>query len=383
MRAPSVLARLDWWVLLAAAAVAIVGCAFIRSATLDDPDYERLYVKQVVLLTIAAGSGLGLVLIPYQRVLRWAWAWYAMGVLALLGLRLFGTVINGSQRWYSLPGFSVQPSEFAKLATIVALASFLRFRNKTGLSDGLFVPLVIAAVPAVLVLRQPDLGSALVFGPVLLAMCFVAGTPTRSLLWLLAISAVVSLAAYFVLHDYQRERIDVWLEHFSWQEGEERSSSEVRAAILGSGYQPWQSLIAIGSGGLLGFGFGEGPQNRYGFLPYNFDDYIFSVVAEESGLFGACGLLLLQALLVLGLLGIALRTRERFGRLIAVGVATYFATQTLVHIAVCTWLIPATGLPMPLVSYGGSSVMVSMWAVALVLNVGARQEHVLAPDGFG
>lgn len=383
MKSSRVLSRLNWWVVLAAAAVAMVGCAFVRSATLDDSVRSGLYVKQGVLLSIAAGSGLGLILIPYQRVMRYAWALYAVAVAGLVGLRWFGTTINGSQRWYSLPGFSVQPSEVAKLGVIIALASYLRFRSKTRLFDGLLVPLMIAGLPALLVLRQPDLGSALVFGPVLFAMCFAAGAPTRSLLRLLAVALVVGVGAYFVLHDYQRVRVDVWMDHFTWETGAERNDPQVRSAILGSGYQPWQSLIAIGSGGLTGFGFEQGPQNRYGFLPYRYDDYIFSVVAEEVGLLGACGLLGLQGLIVVGLLGIAWRTRERFGRLLAVGVATYLATQTLVHAAVCTWLIPATGLPMPLVSYGGSSVIVSVWALALALNVGARQEHVLAPDGFG
>jgi len=383
MRASAVLARLNWWVVLAASAVAMLGCAFIRSSTMDDPVRSGLYVKQGLLLAIAAGSGLGLILVPYQRVIRYAWVLYACAVAALIGLRWFGTTINGAQRWYSLPGFSVQPSEIAKLGVIVALASYLRFRSKAGVVEGVLVPLLIAGVPALLVLRQPDLGSALVFGPVLFAMCFAAGAPTRSFVRLLLLALVVCAGAYFVLHDYQRVRVDVWVDHFAWDSGAERNDPDVRSAILGPGYQPWQSLIAIGSGGWTGFGFEQGPQNRYGFLPYRYDDYIFSVVAEEVGLLGACGLLLLQALVVVGLLGIAWRTRERFGRLLAVGVATYIATQTLVHAAVCTWLIPATGLPMPLVSYGGSSVVVSVWALALALNVGARQAHVLAPDGYG
>jgi rod shape determining protein RodA len=381
MRTVHVLHRLDWWIVLLAMTVAVCGCAFVHSATLEDASFSGLHLKQMLLLAIAVGSGGVIVLIPYLRVGQWTWVLYGLGIAALLGLSVLGTTINGAQRWYRLPGFTLQPSEFAKLATILALASYLRFRSSMRTLDGLIVPLCITAVPALLVWRQPDLGSALVFGPVMLAMCYAAGAPARGLLTLVALGVVLAGAGYFVLHDYQRDRVDAWLAHFQWGEGAEREA-DVRAMLRDAGYQPWQALIAIGSGGLDGFGLGSGPQNRYGFLPYRFDDYIFAVVAEETGWLGAAFVLLLQGALIAGLFAIALRTRERFGRLLAIGVAAYFATQTLIHAAVCTWLIPATGLPMPLVSYGGSSTVVSVWGIALVLNAGARREPVLASDGF-
>lgn len=375
------LLRVNWWVVLAAATLALVGCAFIRSATLGESSMGGLYAKQLLVLSIAAASAVAIVVLPYRKITNWAWPLYGAAVLLLLGLPFFGITVNGAQRWYRLPGFYVQPSELAKLAVVVALASYLRFRAKARTFDGLLVPLLIAGVPALLVLRQPDLGSALVFLPVMLAMCLAAGAPVRSLLLLLGVGLLAACAAYFVIHDYQRARIDAWAGHFSWGAHPD-SDPATRDVIRGPGYQPWQSLIAIGSGGMTGFGFTQGPQNRYGFLPYRFDDYIFSVVAEETGFLGALALLGLHGFLVAGLLSIALRCRERFGRLLAVGVAAYFATQSLAHAAVCTWLVPATGLPMPLVSYGGSSTLVSVWMVALALNVGAAREPVLAPDGF-
>jgi rod shape determining protein RodA len=141
-------------------------------------------------------------------------------------------------------------------------------------------------------------------------------------------------------------------------------------------------LIAIGSAGWFGFGVGEGPQNRYDFVPYRNADYIFSVVAEETGLLGVIGLMLLQAALVLVLLRIASRSRERFGRILVVGVATFLGSQTLMHIAVCSWLVPSTGLPLPLMSYGGSSTMVTVLALAMALNIGARRQPALASDAF-
>jgi rod shape determining protein RodA len=152
--------------------------------------------------------------------------------------------------------------------------------------------------------------------------------------------------------------------------------------LLGPAYQPWQSLIALGGGGFTGHGLGQGPQNRYDFLPYRSADYVFAVVGEETGWLGCAGVLTLHGLLVYGLLAIAHKTRERFGRLLCVGTAAWLGSQTLIHAAVCGWMVPATGLPMPLISYGGSSTLAVVLGIALCLNVGARREPVLAGDGY-
>jgi rod shape determining protein RodA len=376
------LRRLDWGLILLAATLALIGWMFVRSATGSDARFSYLPIKQAANFAVAAIAAIACVLVPYLRIARHAWTIYGAAVLSLLALPWLGVNVNGATRWFRLPGFLVQPSEFAKIALILGLAAYLRFRSKAAIREGLLVPIAITAVPAVLILRQPDLGSSLVLWPVLLAMCWAAGASSRSLLMVIGAGAVALLAAYFVMHDYQRARIDIWLEHFAWGERAPETDPAVRDVIRGGGYQPWQSLIAIGAGGWLGFGLGEGPQNRYDFLPYRFDDYVFAVVAEETGWLGAATLLGLYGLLVLGLLGIARRTRERFGRLVVVGIAAYLGTQLLVHAAVCTWLVPATGLPLPLISYGGSATVGAALALGLALNVGARREPVLASDGF-
>jgi cell division protein FtsW (lipid II flippase) len=378
----AVFRRVNWWLVLVAGAISVVGLVFIRSATMGD-EFSIQPVKQVLFLAIAAGFGFFLLLVPYGKLVRCAWPMYGLAVLGLALLPFFAPVINGARRWYILYGISLQPSEVAKPAVILALASYLRFKSTARTMEGLMIPMAITALPVFLVLKQPDLGSSLVFWPVLLAMCYAAGTPARSLLVVLglAVGAVV-LAFLFSMHDYQRQRIEVWGEHFTWTEEDLSGDLEVQGRLRDAGYQPWQSLVAIGSGGLTGFGLHEGPQNRYDFLTYRSVDYIFSVITEETGLLGAYAVLGLQAILVLGLLSIALQTRERFGRLLAVGVATYLGTQMLIHTAVCTWLVPATGLPMPLVSYGGSSTLAAACSIALVLNVGARREPVLGADGF-
>jgi rod shape determining protein RodA len=377
-----VLRRVDGWLLLCTAALALCGLVFIGSATSDDALFAAQQTRQALFLACGAGLGFFLILPHYVHLLRGSWLLYGSVVLALLGLPLFAPEINGARRWYAFPGFSIQPSEFAKLAVVMALAALLRFKSRARTFDGLLVPMLVAGLPALLVLRQPDLGSALVFGPVLLAMCYAAGAPARSILLVLGISLGIAVAAYLtVLHSYQQERVAVWLQHWTWSD-DVMGTSTVRDVLRGPGYQPWQALIALGGGGLGGFGIGEGPQNRYDFLPYRSEDYVFAVVGEEVGWIGCAVVLGLVAVLVFGILGIAMRTRERFGRLCCVGVATWIGVQSLCHVAVCGWLAPATGLPMPLLSYGGSSTLATLLGVALCLNIGARREPILAGDGF-
>ena len=372
----------DAWLCLAVVALCLVGLVFIGSATADDALFGAQQGRQALFVTVGLGCGFFVLLPHYAHVLRAAWIFYAGAVLALLGLPFFAPEINGARRWYAFPGFSVQPSEFAKVAVVIALAAMLRFKSRPKTLDGLLLPALVAAVPALLVLRQPDLGSSIVFGVVLIAMCWAAGAPGRSVLALLGLASLALVVAYFgLLYDYQRERIDVWLQHWGWNEQNIRTH-EVQAVLREAGYQPWQALIAMGAGGVQGYGLGQGPQNRYDFLPYRSEDYVFAVVGEETGFLGVAVVLGLVAAIVLGLLSIAERTRERFGKLVCVGVATWFGAQSLLHVAVCGWLVPSTGLPMPLISYGGSSTLAMLLALALCVNIGARREPVLAGDGF-
>ncbi|HLQ37519.1 MAG TPA: FtsW/RodA/SpoVE family cell cycle protein [Planctomycetota bacterium] len=378
-----VLAEVNWWLWLCTVLLGLLGLVFVHSATQDRPDLADQHGKQALYLACSLGLGCLLLLPHYGRVRRLAWPLYVLAVSGLLGLWLFAPVINGARRWYTLPGFSVQPSEFAKPAVVVALAALLRFKGRSRTFDGLLVPMLVAGLPALLVLKQPDLGSSLVFWPVLLAMCYAAGAPTRGLLVVMAVGVLGAVLAYFtVFHDYQKERVDVWFQHFGWTDADVLGDPHVRAVLWDAGYQPWQALVAMGGGGYAGFGIGQGPQNRYDFLPYRSEDYLFAVVGEETGWLGCALVLLLFMVLVLGLLAIAVRTRERFGRLLCVGVAAWLGAQALIHAAVCGWMVPATGLPMPLLSYGGSATLAAVLGIALCLNVGARREPVFAGDGF-
>jgi rod shape determining protein RodA len=375
---------IDWWVVLLASTIGVLGVLFVHSATFGT-EFEALASKQVLFLCAGAIVGAVVVMVPYARFLRSAWAIYALALVALLLVFVFGSVLNGARRWYRVPGlgFTLQPSEFAKLAVVLALASWFRFRDRPGGVDGVLVPALITAVPVGLVFLQPDFGSSLTFWPILFAVAYAAGASGRRLVAFAGAGLAVLVGSWFtILHEYQKSRVRVWLAHFGWDRAAVEGDPEVRALLLGEGYQPWQSLIAIGSGGIDGHGYLQGPQSRFDFLPYRSGDYVFAVVAEETGLVGAVGLLLLYLLLVVGLLRIAMRTRERFGRLVAVGIAAWLGAQAFLHVAVCAWLLPATGLPMPLVSQGGSVTVAAALGIALVLNIGARHEPVLGADGY-
>ena len=377
-----VLRNVDGWLVLIIAALCLAGLLFIGSATIDDAIFGAQQGRQSLFVIVGLGVGFFVVLPHYVHIMRASWFLYGVVVLALMGLPFFAPSINGARRWYAFPGFSIQPSEFAKIAVVLALAALLRFKSRAKTFEGLIVPMLIAAVPALLILKQPDLGSSLVFAPVLLAMCYAAGASARSIMILLGISAGVMVFAYFyLLHDYQVVRVEMWGHHWSWDDSNLRTH-EVREMIRGKGFQPWQALIAMGSGGWSGHGLGLGPQNRYDFLPYRSEDYLFAVVGEESGFLGCLLILGLIAALVIGLINIAGRTRERFGKLVCVGVAAWLGSQSLFHVAVCGWLIPSTGLPLPLLSYGGSSTLAMLLALAICINIGARREPILSGDGF-
>ncbi|MBK8978242.1 MAG: rod shape-determining protein RodA [Planctomycetes bacterium] len=374
------LQRIDWWVVLLAATLGAIGVLMVGSAT-HGLQFEGLAQKQMLYLCAGVGLGIAIVLVPFSRVRRLAWPIYFAVVAALALLPVFGAVLNGARRWYVIFGFGLQPSEFAKCAVVLAVAAWLRFRDASRLADGIVLPLAITTLPVLLVFLQPDLGSSLVFWPTTLGMCYAAGARVRHIAVVVALGLALLVLGWFtVLHDYQKTRVLVWLQHFGWDRAAVDTDPGVREVLLGDGFQPWQSLIAIGSGGWTGFGYMQGPQNRFEFLPYRSGDYVFAVVCEETGLLGALGVIGLELALVTALLGIAIRTRERFGRLCAVGIATWIGTQALIHVAVCSWLLPSTGLPMPFISHGGSATLAVWTGIALVVSVGARNEPVLARE---
>ncbi len=302
-----------------------------------------------------------LVLVDYHRWLEWAYLLYGLNVFFLLLVLEMGVVRGGAQRWLTFGGFNIQPSEFAKVTTILALARYLGSRKemvkqswKALFSAGLFV-----VVPMLLILREPNLGTAAVFIPVTLAMLLAWGIRLRVLGILLASGAALVPFGWLRLADYQRSRLLVFL--------------NPNEDPLGAGYTVVQSRIAIGSGEIWGKGWLAGTQNQLNFLPERHTDFIFSVVGEEWGFLGSSLCLGLLALLFYRGILIATQTRDPFGRLLVVGLITLLATHSVVNIGMTMGLMPVVGLPLPFLSYGGSWLMTCLVAVGIILSVGVRR----------
>jgi rod shape determining protein RodA len=283
-----------------------------------------------------------------------------LGLGGLVAVFLLGRTVSGARRWLLVGPVSVQPSELFKLCFVLMAVWLLtsRWAQPVG-KTVLMMAAPLAIVPAVLIVKQPDLGTALLLFPVLIALLVAAGMRMRLLGGLALAGVAVAPLAWLVLKDYQRERLLVFLD-------------PVRDP-LGSAYNVIQAKIAIGSGQLLGKGVAGATQSRLAFLPERHTDFIFAVFAETWGFVGCLVLLTCYALLLLRGFDIAASTREPVGRLVALGVTALVATQVLVNVGMVTGLIPVVGIPLPFMSYGGSSMVVSMMALGLLLSVRMRQ----------
>lgn len=282
---------------------------------------------------------------------------YVVSIAALVFVFAVGASAYGSRRWILVAGTQVQPSEVAKIATVIMLAKFFADNEQHMRSLRVFVTsLAIAGLPALLVLIEPDLGSALVFGVIWLAMAVIAGVRPLHFAALMTLAlALAPGALYAIAHDYQKERIDVWL--------------DPNKDPLGTGFNILQAEISIGSGGLLGKGFTHGTQTQLDYLRTQTTDYIFSVGAEELGFVGAMVLFGLFILLLFRCLRVANLADDAFGRLMATGVVAFILFQVFVNIGVNIRLVPVTGVPLPLVSQGGSSLITVLLSLGIVQSV--------------
>ena len=298
--------------------------------------------------------------IDYRRLVQMAPLLYLGGLVALVAVFALGRTVSGARRWLLIGPLSVQPSEMFKIC-FVLMAVWLvtsRWAQPVG-KIALILAAPVALIPAVLIVKQPDLGTALLLFPVLIALFVAAGLRLRTLGGLVLAGVAALPLAWFAMKEYQRERILVFLDPFR--------------DPLGSAYNVIQAKIAIGSGQLLGKGVAGATQSRLAFLPERHTDFIFAVFAETWGFVGCLVLLTCYALLLLRGFDIAASTREPVGRLVALGVTALVATQVIVNVGMVTGLIPVVGIPLPFMSYGGSSMVVSMMALGLLLSVRMRQ----------
>lgn len=368
------LRNLDW--LLIASAVGIVGFGLlaIASATrswVADPLY---YVKrQIIWVAIGLVAMVVVLLFDYNTFASLSRLVYT-GNLGLLAVVLvIGKVALGAQRRISLGFFELQPSELAKVAIILTLAALLRRRERQMESwKNLVWPFVHVGIPMLLILKQPDLGTSLVFIAILLGQLFMAGAPVRKLGLVLGGGLAVVVLAVFLhlkfglpipLQDYQLNRLLVFL--------------NPEADPLGAGYHVIQSTIALGSGRFLGKGLFAGTQNRLNFLPEQHTDFIFSVIAEEMGFVGVVALLTLYFVLIWRGIRIIAQAKDLYGVLVATGVTTMFTFHLLVNVGMTAGIMPVTGIPLPMVSYGGSSMLSSFMGIGLLLNVQMRHHKIL------
>jgi len=322
-----------------------------------------LYLRQTMWLGLGVIIMICLTFFNYRLLWEGAWVIYAFSIILLIGVLIFGRQTLGAQRWFKIGSFSFQPSEFAKLAFIILLARYLSpegiERKMTRFID-LFIPVVLLGVPFVLVMKQPDLGTALVFIFIFFGMLYFAGVRIKHLIMLLAIGLGVSPLGWFLLRNYQKARVMAFF--------------DPGRDPLSSGYHIIQSRITIGSGRFFGKGFLGGTQTQLRFLPKQHTDFIFSVIGEEFGFIGALILILLYLILIWRAMKAA-STRDMFGRLLVAGIVLGFTFQIFVNIGMGIGLAPVTGLPLPLLSYGGSSLIFTLIGIGIILNV--RMRHFI------
>ncbi|MCL6640268.1 MAG: rod shape-determining protein RodA [Candidatus Rokubacteria bacterium] len=348
------------WLLIGGAA----GLALVSALTLANLHVGRaggtVAPRQLVWAAVGLLAMVVVASVDYRRLVRAAPLLYGLGLAGLVAVFVVGRTVSGARRWLAVGPLTVQPSEFFKLAFLLMVVWLLVARWAQPITAGVLAWLVpIVGVPFVLIIRQPDLGTALLLVPLTLALLVGAGVPWRRLAVLPALGVAAAPVAWLALKDYQRERILVFLD-------------PVRDP-LGSAYNVIQAKIAIGSGQLLGKGVAGATQSRLAFLPERHTDFIFAVFAEMWGFVGCLVLLAGYALLLLRGFDIAARARDPVGRLVALGATSLLAAQILINVGMVVGLLPVVGIPLPFLSYGGSSMLVSMMALGLLLSVRMRQ----------
>jgi cell division protein FtsW (lipid II flippase) len=332
---------------------------------------QSIFLKQATFLAIAF-SLMGLVAWPhYLGYRQLGFVAYLLLAGALFLLLVKGTYTRGARGWFALGPFSLQPAEFMKIALVLVLANVLMYGKDLQSGTGLLLPLGVTALPAGLIVVQPDLGTTLLFVPTLLAMLYTAGARRLHLAVMVGVLLVAAPAAYaYGLKDYQRNR----LMSFAFPE---RVPPDQR-------YQQDQSKKACSAGGVIGRGLGESGAALPFYIPDRHTDFVFSIIAEELGFVGSTFVLLLYAAFFVSAYRVAYLTREPFGRLLVVGLTTWMATQTFINLGMTLSVAPITGLTLPFVSYGGSSLLTCGISAGLILNVSARwQPSFSARDSGG
>ena len=358
---------MDFTLIAATAAILVMSLVIIGSAThINTPSDERYWFvqRQGIFAILNVAVAIFLMNFDYKILQAYGNKMYIFNLIMLVAVMVVGQSALGAQRWIQLGPISLQPSEFSKLIMIVSLAGMLEERvGKLNNLHDLLPVAVYVGVPFLLVMKQPDLGTSLVFMAIFFGMIFVCGVNLRLLGGIFGVGLACMPILWHFLKDYQKMRIMVFM--------------DPNVDPLGSGYHIIQSKIAIGSGMLFGKGLFGGTQSQLNFLPENHTDFIFAVVGEELGFIGAAFLLLLYLVVLWRGIKIARDASDMFGRLLAVGITSMLAFHVLVNVGMTTGIMPVTGIPLPFMSYGVSSLTTNILSIAILLNIHMRKQKLL------
>jgi rod shape determining protein RodA len=354
----------NWPLAIAPVLIAILGALCIQSADLHDPDAAGEFKKQLIYILLGVPLMIGFSFIDYRNWRRWALPLYVVNLILLLIIMRLGHSALGAQRWISLGPFGTfQPSEPAKLILAISLATVLCRHTYDRIQD-IWKPLVAAAIPALLIIKQPDLGTGLVIGSILTAQLFF-GLPKLGDFFLYILAVVTAAAAAVgtnaILKPFQKARLLVFL--------------NPHADPQGAGYNLNQSKIAVGNGEWFGRGLHHGTQTQLNFVPEHSRDFIFTVLAEEFGFLGALTLVILYSALLYGGIRTMTVARDRFGLLLAAGIVAMLFFHILVNIGMTIGIMPITGIPLPFMSYGGSAILTDFAAVGVLLNIYSQKDR--------
>lgn len=365
------LSNVPWGMVALIITISLMGLTAVYSATYSASGPSSLFTKQIVWICLGIAVMFAALIPDYHTVGRYAYVLYALSIFFLILVALVGRTGMGAQRWLPLGPFAFQPSELAKLSLVLALARYFAEDPRRGgyeLRD-LVVPGIMVLIPLVLVMKQPDLGTALMLLFSTTVLVVLAGIKLRSVMVIVILGAVVASAVFLVtpvrskiwksLKPYQQKRITAFLD----------PSSDP----LGSGYHATQAKIAVGSGQTTGKGFRRGTQSQMAFLPERHTDFIFAVIAEERGFLGASFLIILYVILLLVGIDAAMSSKDKMGALMAGGIVGMLSLYVCINIGMAAGILPVVGVPLPLVSYGGTSIITTFLAIGLLLNIRSRR----------
>lgn len=361
--------QMHWLFIILLCLTAGVGFAMLYSAA--DGDIDPWASRQIVRFAVGLGALLMIALVDIRLWLKYAYVFYVITLCLLVAVEFAGTAGGGAQRWINLGYFTLQPSELMKIAVVLALARYFHGGSVEDVRRLTYLvpPVLLAGLPAALVLRQPDLGTAMMLLIASTAVFFAAGVRIWKFVTIGVIGLAAAPVAWQFLRDYQKQRVLTFL--------------NPESDPLGSGYHIIQSKIAFGSGGVGGKGFLQGTQSHLNFLPEMQTDFIFTMLAEEFGLIGGLGLLGLYLVILIYGIAISVRARSQFGRLVGLGVTTTFFLYVFINMAMVMGLIPVVGVPLPLISYGGTAMMTLLVGFGLLMGVWIHRDVNIGRRGLG